>query len=123
MASIVFGLVAIALGLWGLSAWWWSVAEVLRGIVPLLLILIGPVALGAGITKIRENSEMEAVLASEARHDEGGLYAGAEAGVDTGEGVGVPTGMDADAGVSTDTDTDAGVPTGMDTGGDALKHP
>ncbi|MBF0400434.1 MAG: hypothetical protein HQL90_06665 [Magnetococcales bacterium] len=64
MASIVFGLVAIALGLWGLSTWWWSVVEVLRGVVPLLLILIGPVALGAGITKMRENSEVEAVLAS-----------------------------------------------------------
>ena len=65
MASIVFGLVAIALGLWGLSTWWWSVAEVLRGIVPLLLILIGPIALGAGITKLRENSEMEAVLVAD----------------------------------------------------------
>ena len=65
MASIVFGLVAIALGLWGLSAWWWSVAEVLRGLVPLLLILIGPIALGAGITKLRENSEVEAILAAE----------------------------------------------------------
>lgn len=64
MASIVFGLVAIALGLWGLSTWWWSVVEVLRGVVPLLLILIGPVALGAGITKMRENSEVAAVLAS-----------------------------------------------------------
>ena len=65
MASIVFGLVAIALGLWGLSTWWWSVAEVLRGIVPLLLILIGPIALGAGITKLRENSEVEAILAAD----------------------------------------------------------
>lgn len=65
MASIVFGLVAIALGLWGLSTWWWSVVEVLRGIVPLFLILLGPVALGAGITKLRENSEVEAILASD----------------------------------------------------------
>ena len=63
MANIVFGLVAIALGLWGLSTWWWSVVEMLRGVVPLLLILIGPVALAAGITKLRENSEMESVLA------------------------------------------------------------
>jgi hypothetical protein len=69
MASIVFGLVAIALGLWGLSTWWWSVVEVLRGVVPLLLILIGPVALGAGITKLRENNEVEAVLASNGLDD------------------------------------------------------
>lgn len=65
MASIVFGLVAIALGLWGLSTWWWSVVEVLRGLVPLFLILLGPVALGAGITKMRENREVEAILASD----------------------------------------------------------
>ncbi|MBF0460315.1 MAG: hypothetical protein HQL87_02870 [Magnetococcales bacterium] len=81
MASIVFGLVAIALGLWGLSTWWWSVVEVLRGVVPLLLILIGPVALGAGITRLRENSEVEAVLA------EGGLddVAGDTLKQDTGQ--------------------------------------
>lgn len=65
MASIVFGLIAIALGLWGLSTWWWSVTELLRGLVPLLLILIGPIALGAGITRLRENSEMEAALSGE----------------------------------------------------------
>ncbi len=65
MASIVFGLVAIALGLWGLSTWWWSVTELLRGLVPLVLILLGPIALGAGITKLREDSEMEAALAGE----------------------------------------------------------
>ncbi len=65
MASIVFGLVAIALGLWGLSTWWWSVTELLRGLIPLLLILLGPIALGAGITKLRENSEMEAALSRE----------------------------------------------------------
>ncbi|MEO5339589.1 MAG: hypothetical protein H7837_03580 [Magnetococcus sp. MYC-9] len=69
MASIVFGLVAIALGLWGLSTWWWSVVEVLRGVVPLLLILMGPVALGAGITKLRENGEMASALASTERDD------------------------------------------------------
>ena len=62
MANIVFGLVAIALGLWGLSTWWWSVTELLRGLIPLLLILIGPVALGAGVTRMREKSEMETAL-------------------------------------------------------------
>lgn len=54
MPSIIFGLVAIALGLWGLSAWWWSVVEALRGLMPVVLILIGLVALGAGVTSLRE---------------------------------------------------------------------
>ncbi|MBF0626028.1 MAG: hypothetical protein HQL82_14625 [Magnetococcales bacterium] len=54
MPNIIFGLLTMALGLWGLSVWWWSVAEMLRGLVPILLILLGLVALGAGVTRIRE---------------------------------------------------------------------
>lgn len=57
MASIIFGLAALSLGLWGLSAWWWSVTEVLRGLVPIVLIMIGPIALGAGISRLRERGE------------------------------------------------------------------
>ncbi|MBF0439024.1 MAG: hypothetical protein HQL93_07875 [Magnetococcales bacterium] len=56
MVSIVVGLVMLALGLWGLSAWWWSVTEVLRGVVPILLIILGPIALGAGVTQLRERN-------------------------------------------------------------------
>ncbi|MBF0423775.1 MAG: hypothetical protein HQL73_12380 [Magnetococcales bacterium] len=67
MANIIFGLVALALGLWGLSVWWWSVVEMLRGTVPLLLIVLGFVALGAGITRVRDegNSPGDASLAEE----------------------------------------------------------
>ncbi|MBF0195666.1 MAG: hypothetical protein HQL71_13975 [Magnetococcales bacterium] len=54
MANIIFGLVALALGLWGASVWWWSIVEILRGIVPIVLILLGLVALGAGVTKMRD---------------------------------------------------------------------
>ncbi len=54
MPNIVFGLVAIAVGLWGLSVWWWSVAEFLRGFVPIALILFGLVALGAGVSVVRD---------------------------------------------------------------------
>lgn len=54
MPTIVFGLLSIALGLWGLSIWWWSVVELLRGLVPLVMLVLGLVALGAGVTKMRE---------------------------------------------------------------------
>ena len=57
MANIIFGLVALALGLWGVSAWWWSIVEILRGVVPIALILLGLVALGAGVTRMREHEE------------------------------------------------------------------
>ncbi|MBF0448120.1 MAG: hypothetical protein HQL67_07975 [Magnetococcales bacterium] len=54
MSNIIFGLVALALGLWGVSVWWWSIVELLRGLVPIALILLGLVALGAGVTRMRE---------------------------------------------------------------------
>ena len=56
MANIIFGLVSLALGLWGVSVWWWSIVEVLRGVVPIMLILLGIVALGAGVTRMRDQN-------------------------------------------------------------------
>lgn len=53
MPSVIFGLLALALGLWGLSAWWWSVTEFLRGAVPVALIALGLVALAAGVQSVR----------------------------------------------------------------------
>ncbi|HIJ84200.1 MAG: hypothetical protein HW380_1216 [Magnetococcales bacterium] len=61
MANIIFGLVALALGLWGLSVWWWSVVEMLRGVVPLLLVILGFIALGAGITRVRDEGTRDDV--------------------------------------------------------------
>ena len=52
MPSIIAGLLAFALGLWGLSVWWYSVEELLRGIVPLALLLFGMVALMAGVSRV-----------------------------------------------------------------------
>ncbi|CAK0761256.1 conserved hypothetical protein [Gammaproteobacteria bacterium] len=54
MSTIIFGLICLSLGLWGISAWWWSLVEVLRGLVPLLAVVLGLVALGAGVTRMRE---------------------------------------------------------------------
>ncbi len=52
MPSIIAGLLAFALGLWGLSVWWYSVEELLRGLVPLLLLFFGMVALMAGVSRV-----------------------------------------------------------------------
>jgi FtsH-binding integral membrane protein len=54
MPSVIFGLLALALGLWGLTAWWWSVTEFLRGALPIVLIGFGLVALAAGVQTVRE---------------------------------------------------------------------
>ncbi|MBF0290187.1 MAG: hypothetical protein HQM14_20415 [SAR324 cluster bacterium] len=53
-ANILFGLAACSLGVWGLSSWWWSIAEFLRGMVPIVLIFVGLVAIGAGVTPKRD---------------------------------------------------------------------
>nr|ANJ02835.1 magnetosome protein MamI [uncultured bacterium] len=47
-------MVALRWVCWGVSVWWWSIVELLRGLVPIVLILLGLVALGAGVTRMRE---------------------------------------------------------------------
>jgi vacuolar-type H+-ATPase subunit I/STV1 len=49
MLSIVFGLIAMSLGFWGLVRYWWYMVDVLIAILPLLLIVSGAIALLAGI--------------------------------------------------------------------------
>ena len=48
MTSLVIGLICLALGAWGLMAWWEEFGAALRGVVPLLLVLLGLAAIGAG---------------------------------------------------------------------------
>lgn len=49
MLSIVFGLISLSLGFWGLVRYWWYMVDVLIAILPLLLITGGAIALMAGI--------------------------------------------------------------------------
>jgi len=49
MLSIVFGLIAVCLGLWGMITYWWYIVEIMIGIFPLVLIFSGVVAVLAGI--------------------------------------------------------------------------
>ena len=58
MPVVIFGLLAIALGLWGMAAWWWSVSELLRGLSPIVLILLGIISLAAGLTKVRGDGKV-----------------------------------------------------------------
>ena len=55
MASIISGVLGLGLGIWAMSEYWWSFAELMRGLVPLLLVVGGMVALTGGI-KMRRNS-------------------------------------------------------------------
>ncbi len=56
MLSIVFGLISLSLGFWGLVKYWWYMVDVLIAILPLLLIGGGAIALLAGI----KNTGMQA---------------------------------------------------------------
>ncbi|MBC8414501.1 hypothetical protein H8E50_12665 [bacterium] len=49
MLSIVFGLIAICLGLFGMVKYWYYVVDVLAAILPIFLVFGGFVALMAGI--------------------------------------------------------------------------
>ncbi|MBF0473312.1 MAG: hypothetical protein HQK91_06540 [Nitrospirae bacterium] len=59
MLSIVFGLIAICFGIWGLSTYWWYVMDILVGIMPIVLIFGGLVALFAGIKNTGIRAKMK----------------------------------------------------------------
>jgi vacuolar-type H+-ATPase subunit I/STV1 len=67
MLSIVFGLIALSLGFWGLVKYWWYMVDVLIAILPLLLIGGGAIALLAGIrnTGIRTSFKVKNNTAEE----------------------------------------------------------
>jgi hypothetical protein len=58
MINIVFGLVAICLGVWGLVTYWWYIVDVIIAIFPVVLLLFGLIALLAGI----KNTGLKAIL-------------------------------------------------------------
>ncbi|MHC4505377.1 MAG: hypothetical protein ACYTFI_18905 [Planctomycetota bacterium] len=51
MIHLVVGLVTLCLGAWGIIVWWGHFGEALRGLIPLLLVLVGLAAIGAGFRK------------------------------------------------------------------------
>lgn len=52
MLHFVAGMFFVALGLWGVYAWWDSFGLVLRGLAPLGLILVGIVAAMSGFYRM-----------------------------------------------------------------------
>ena len=60
MTHLLFGLVAICAGLGGVFLWWDDFGEVLRGFIPIVLIVVGIVAIGAGLANRVKTEEWEA---------------------------------------------------------------
>jgi vacuolar-type H+-ATPase subunit I/STV1 len=69
MFSIVFGLIAICMGLWGLVSYWWYVVDVMLAILPIVLLFGGFIALMAGIKKTGIRTKMN-VTGFKKRSDE-----------------------------------------------------
>jgi len=67
MLSIVFGLISLSLGFWGLIKFWWYIVDVLIAVLPLVLIGSGAIALLAGIrnTGIRTSFKINKGAAEE----------------------------------------------------------
>ena len=59
MIHLIAGLVTIVLGAWGIIVWWCQFGEVLRGLIPILLVLVGLAAIGAGFRKAIGGAEGE----------------------------------------------------------------
>ena len=57
MASIIGGVVAIILGLMGLIGWWDALVIILKGAIPIFLLLGGTIALLAGISEMKASSK------------------------------------------------------------------
>ena len=65
MLSIVFGLIALSLGFWGMVKYWWYMVDVLIAMLPLLLIFGGAVALLAGIKNTGMRTSFKVKTASQ----------------------------------------------------------
>ncbi len=57
MTSIVGGGVAAILGILGLIFWWDSFMTILKGGIPIILLLGGIISLVAGISELKETSK------------------------------------------------------------------
>jgi hypothetical protein len=49
LTHVVFALVAICLGVWGLVTYWWYTVDIIVAIFPLALLFVGIIALLAGL--------------------------------------------------------------------------
>ena len=55
MAHTIVGVVCLVLGVLGIVFWWGPLGAVLRGLIPLLLLIVGLVAIASG--PFRKNQE------------------------------------------------------------------
>jgi hypothetical protein len=65
MAVLGGGIIALLLGIIGLFAWWGDFLEVLKGSVPIMLILGGALATYLGYEEYKDKQAMESITETE----------------------------------------------------------
>jgi len=65
MAVLAGGIIALVLGVIGLFAWWGDFLEVLKGSIPIMLILGGALATYLGYEEYKDKQTMESLSESE----------------------------------------------------------
>jgi len=56
--GVIGGVIAILIGIMGLVSWWCQFVDLLKGILPILLILCGVIALIFGISEMKAQSTL-----------------------------------------------------------------
>ena len=65
MTHVIFGLVSALLGIWGIIVWWDEFGNVMRGLMPLILLVIGIIGIMAGLQVQKELDKEDDSLAEE----------------------------------------------------------
>jgi len=65
MMGVIGGVIAILIGIMGLVSWWCQFVDLLRGTLPVLLILCGVVALIFGISEMKAQATVPEVTPSD----------------------------------------------------------
>ena len=82
MLSVIFGVVGIILGIAWLFVWgaWEQFILVIKGSVPPFLILVGLVAVAAGISSIKDNAAAKKEESRTPEEESGGASSGGSSG-------------------------------------------
>ncbi len=70
MKTLIGGALAAALGLLGLGIWWGEFLMVLTGIIPVMLLLGGGLALYLGYDELKDTRKKDESFESDAQKDE-----------------------------------------------------
>ena len=65
LMGVIGGVIAILIGIMGLVSWWFQFVDLLKGTLPVLLILCGVVALIFGISEMKAQASIPEVPSSD----------------------------------------------------------